>query len=404
MSRSLSLAAYLALRRGAAATNGPLPPPRPRGPLVWVHSPDPERIGIVAAIATQLATEGDRPGFLVTSSDIPANTPGSPDLILQPAPVDQRGPCRAFLDHWKPDLLLWMQGDLRPVLIAATEAKPLSRLIIDAQAERIGVAKSGWIPGVTRALLDRFELALATDHAAAAQLRRAGMEANRIEVSGALQIGLSVPPCNERERRALAALLGTRPVWLAADVPMAELDAIATAHRQASRRAHRLCLILVPANPADAPAMAAQLRRDGTTVTCRAEGTDPDEATQIYLAENNSELGLWYRLAPITYLAGTLAGQGGRSPLEPAGLGSALLHGPLTAPHTADYQRLSAAGATRSVRSTIDLGNAVEVLLAPDKAAAMAHAAWDVTSSGATVTNRVADLIRDRIDRLGQIS
>src|SRR5690606_11848146 len=217
---------------------------------------------------------------------------------------------------------------------------------------------------------------LATDHAAAAQLRRAGMEANRIEVSGALEIGLDVPSCNERERREMAALLGTRPVWLAADVPMDELDAIATAHRQASRRAHRLCLILVPANPADAAEMATQLRRDGTTVVCRGDGADPDEATQIYLTENNSELGLWYRLAPITYLAGTLAGPGGRSPLEPAGLGSALLHGPLTAPHTADYERLAAAGASRAVRSTIDLGNAVEVLLAPDKAAAMAHAAW----------------------------
>jgi len=228
------------------------------------------------------------------------------------------------------------------------------------------------------------------------------MEGSRIEVTGPMQIGLNVPSCNEKERREMAALLGTRPVWLAADVPMAELDAVATAHRQASRRAHRLCLILVPANPADAVEMAAQLRRDGTTVTCRSESTDPDEATQIYLVENNAELGLWYRLAPITYLAGTLAGQGGRSPLEPAGLGSALLHGPLTAPHSADYERLASAGASRAVRSTVDLGNAVEVLLAPDKAAAMAHAAWDVTSSGAAVVNRIADLIRERIDRLGQ--
>ena len=402
MSRSLSLAAYLALRRGVTAADSPPLPPRPRGPLVWVHSPDPSRIGIVAAIATQLATEGDKPGFLVTSGDIPANTQSGPNLILQPAPVEQRGVCRAFLTHWQPDLLLWMQGDLRPVLIAATEAKPLSRLMIDAQADHIGVAVPGWFPGVTRALLDRFELALTTDHAAAAQLRRAGMEASRIEVTGPLQIGLNVPSCNERERRDLSAMLGTRPVWLAADVPMSELDTVVAAHRQASRRAHRLCLILVPANPSDATEMAAQLRRDGTTVTCRGEGADPDEATQIYLTENNSELGLWYRLAPITYLAGTLAGQGGRSPLEPAGLGSALLHGPLTAPHSADYLRLAAAGASRAVRSTVDLGNAVEVLLAPDKAAAMAHAAWDVTSSGATVVNRIADLIRERIDRLGQ--
>ena len=39
--------------------------------------------------------------------------------------------------------------------------------------------------------------------------------------------------------------------------------------------------------------------------------------------------------------------------------------------------------------------------MAPDKAAAMAHAAWDVTTAGAEVGNRVIDLIRDGLDKAG---
>ncbi len=73
----------------------------------------------------------------------------------------------------------------------------------------------------------------------------------------------------------------------------------------------------------------------------------------------------------------------------------------MTNGHVAAYARLAGAGAVRAVRTATDLGHAVEVLLAPDRAAAMAHAAWDVTSRGADVTNRLAELIRVRLDRLG---
>lgn len=181
---------------------------------------------------------------------------------------------------------------------------------------------------------------------------------------------------------------------------MVELEQISAAQRQASRRAHRLLLLLIPAVPAEAAEMAQRLRDDGFVVSCRSDGAEPDEATQIYLADSAAEMGLWYRLAPFTFMGGTLEGLGGRHPFEPAALGSAVLHGPVTAGHAPAYQRLASAGASRAVRSAADLGNAVEVLLAPDKAAAMAHAAWDVTSSGAGVTNRVVDLIRAHLDKL----
>lgn len=399
MSRALPLAAYLAFRRGVAARQAEFPP-RPKGPLVWVHCPDPARIPTVSALAAQLAHEGDWPTFLVSSATIPEGAPSGPKLILQPAPPDQRDPARVFLEHWRPDVLLWMQGDFLPVLLAETDRMPLARLMIDMRAARVGVAGGGWMPGLTGALLDLFEHALATDHDAAIRLRKAGFPAEKIEVTGPLDPGTPVLPCNERERRDLAQTLGSRSVWCAAEVPLVELEQVSAAHRQASRRAHRLLLILVPANPADATEMANRLRDDGFAVACRSEGAEPDETTQIYLADSTAEMGLWYRLAPFTFMGGTLEGVGGRHPFEPAGLGSAVLHGPVTAEHAPFYQRLASAGASRAVRSAADLGNAVEVLLAPDKAAAMAHAAWDVTSGGAEVTNRVVDLIRSRLDRL----
>ncbi len=349
------------------------------------------------------ADDGERLTFLLTSPGIvPAIAPGivgTAQVLLQPEPPDQRVAVRSFLAHWSPDLLLWMHGDLRPALLSEAARISLPRVMIDAAASGLGATAGGWMPGLTRSLFEMFDTILAIDEEAAIRLRRLGVSSDRIEVAGALDAGTLALPCNERERRDLAMTIGTRPVWLAAETRLSEVEAIAAAHRKACRRAHRLLLILVPADPAEVPAMADILRGADFKIAVRSEGAEPDEPTQVYLADNPNEMGLWYRLAPITFQGGTLASGNGRSPFEPAALGSAVLHGPQTDPHGGSYARLARAGASRAISGPADLGAAVEALLAPDKAAAMAHAAWDVTSSGADVTNRVMELIRDRLNR-----
>ncbi len=148
--------------------------------------------------------------------------------------------------------------------------------------------------------------------------------------------------------------------------------------------------------------MAAAATEAGLRVAQRAEGDEPEEGTQIYLAEGTLELGLWLRLAPVAFLGGTLAGApGGRSPLEAAALGAALIHGPQAGAHPEAWGRLDSAGAARVVLNAAELGRAVEALLSPDRAAVMAHAGWDVATRGAAVANRVGDLLREALDGHG---
>ena len=146
--------------------------------------------------------------------------------------------------------------------------------------------------------------------------------------------------------------------------------------------------------------MAKALAEADLRVAERADGEEPEDGTQVYLADGTGEMGLWLRLAPLVLLGGTLPdGPGGRNPCEAAALGSALLHGPVTAPHAEAWARLDTAGAARVVLNGAELGRAVEALLAPDRVALMAHAGWDVATRGAEVSNRIADLIHEAVSR-----
>ena len=76
-------------------------------------------------------------------------------------------------------------------------------------------------------------------------------------------------------------------------------------------------------------------------------------------------------------------------------MGSAIIHGPETGTEAEDFARLRRAGGSRLVRVPADLGEAVGDLLAADRCARLAQAAWGVASAGADATNLALDLAAD---------
>ncbi|NOR32353.1 MAG: 3-deoxy-D-manno-octulosonic acid transferase, partial [Sulfitobacter sp.] len=93
------------------------------------------------------------------------------------------------------------------------------------------------------------------------------------------------------------------------------------------------------------------------------------------------------------------SGPGGCDPFEAAALGSAVLYGPKVRRFLPSYTRLAAEGAARIVNDATALGTAVSRLIAPDQAAVMAHAGWDVISRGAALTDKVIDLVQETLDQ-----
>jgi 3-deoxy-D-manno-octulosonic-acid transferase len=364
--------------------------PRPEGPLLWVHLDDPARLPAVAGLAQALAADG-----VATLLTLPPgrDLPAVPGALVRPAPSEAAA--AAFAAAWRPDLLVWIGGGLRPALVARA---PCPRLLVEGAPARHLLAAGRWLPGLGRATLALFAQAGGASVEAVERMRRLGLPREGVALLPPLDLPPAALPCNERERRDLAETLASRPVWLAAGVTAAEVRHVLFAQQRASRSAHRLLLILAPLTPEAAEEAARRVGAAGLRLASRADGAEPEAETQVYLAEGMTELGLWFRLAPVSFIGGTLAGgPGGRHPFEGAALGSALLHGPVTEPFGGAWTRLEAAGAARLVRNGAELGTAVETLLSPDRAAAMAHGAWDVATEGAEAANRLEAMVRARL-------
>jgi 3-deoxy-D-manno-octulosonic-acid transferase len=320
-------------------------------------------------------------------------------IIIDAAPSEHPQDISAFLEHWQPDVALWLWGDLRPNLILAAHKKGVPLIMADADQRGFENRRDRWLPEVARDVMAYFTSVLARSKPAHARITKLMRNETPLELSGPLMAGGQALTFPRSDFDNLSIVLGGRPVWLAASGRPNEIQTVLAAHRHALRLSHRLLLVLNPASEDQAADCQAKLSTEGLRSARWDEGEMPDDNCQVLLATAQDELGLWYRIAPLSFLGSSLTtGQHGLDPFQAAALGTAILYGPNVRNHMPSYTRLAAAGAARIVNDAGALGIAVARLISPDHAASMAMSGWDVVSQGAAITDRITELVIDSLD------
>src|SRR4029079_13721805 len=97
-------------------------------------------------------------------------------------------------------------------------------------------------------------------------------------------------------------------------------------------------------------------------------GESPAPAICISVANTMAGLGLFYRLAPIVFMGGSLIPHGGQNPIEAVKLGASIVHGPHVFNFSDVYEALDAAGGARRADSQEALVKQLGQLLADPKA------------------------------------
>lgn len=375
--------------------------PRPRGRLVWFHAVSVgESLALLELMRRMVADDPNLNCLITTGTSTAAELLKTrlPDRVVhQFIPIDAMPAVTAFLDHWHPDVAVWSESEFWPALIWATSERGIPMISINARISPRSVRRWRWIKSPIRALLGRFAFVQTQDEFTADSLEILGLPADRIAVTGSLKEGSEPLPCDEKELARLTRQVSGRPVWVAASTHEGEEIAAVAAHRLAHRSMPRLLLILVPRHTERADSILAGIDPEEWNITRRSAGEDIAKDTEIYLADTMGELGLWYRLASVAFIGGSLEPVGGHNPFEPATLGSAILHGPHVFNFVESYQRFDSVGAARQVADADELGQALVETLQPDRAALMATAAWTAISEGADVTDRAIELVQSQL-------
>jgi 3-deoxy-D-manno-octulosonic-acid transferase len=374
---------------------------RPKGPLVWVHAASIGEATSVLALIERMLEE--RPGLeiLITTGTVAAARLLEPRLPSgarhQFVPADMPGAVARFLDHWRPDLALLVESELWPNLVLMTRQRRIPMLLLNGRlSERSYAHWRSW-RGLAHPMLKSLALCLAQDNIQAERFRELG--APKVASVGDLKSAADAAVLCE-----LRSQVGERPCWLAASTHEGEEDIALAVHRRIARDHPGLLTILTPRHPVRGDDIATLAAAQGLRVARRSQADPIAADTDIYLADTFGELGVFYSLAGIAFVGGSLIDKGGHNPFEAARLDCAVLMGPYTANCSAMAEALTSAGGAEIVSDADSLGQAVVRLLDDKKLRGKrATCAAQVAADGRGTLDAVLDRIAPWLDPLAPI-
>ena len=365
---------------------------RPSGSLIWVHAASVGEVMSARVLVSRLLDAVPQVNILVTSGTVTSAdllAGKLPDRVFhQFVPLDRAPYATRFLDHWRPDLVLWLESELWPNLLQAIRRRTIPAVLVNARMSARSCRRWSRLPRTARHLLGSFARVLPANTEAAERFATLG--AAHIGPVGNLKAAAAPLEAPQAALSALRAAVGARPVWVAASTHRGEEAVCLEAHRAVAAQHRDLLTIVAPRHPDRGGEIAELARRRGLAVAVRSRGALPRVDTDVYVADTMGELGLMFRIAPVALIGGSLVPHGGHNPLEAAQLGSAVLFGPHMTNFPDSATPLREAGAATVVADAAGLAAAVtELLTDPARRAQMTTAASGVAATQCGVVDGV---------------
>ena len=370
---------------------------RPPGPLAWLHAASVGEAQSALVLINRLLEGYSGLQILVTTGTVTSagyleeRLPSG--AFHQYLPLDCPHWVSRFLAHWTPDIAFWIESEFWPNLITETVQRNIPAVLVNARMSASAFRAWQRLGSVAFRLVSGFEICLAQNEQQAERLRKLG--ANNVHSLGNLKYSAEPLGFDAARLESLQNDIGGRSVLVAASTHAGEEVIVSNAHTALLSKVPDLLTIIVPRHPGRALKIETELARRGHQCVRRSTGEKITTDTTIYIADTLGELGLFYRLARIAFIGGSMARHGGHNPLEAAQLGCAIVQGPDMVNFQGVADALLADGGAVTVHDAKDLASVVgqmfedrELWLERTKAAEM------VAKDNSDVIDRVCDVIK----------
>lgn len=342
---------------------------------IWLHGSSAGEVSLLKPLVAML--ERDFPGSPLvvsafTDTGLAAARRLYPRQRVVPLPFDLSFFVRRVLDRFDPRLVIIVESEFWPNLIAAARRRGVPVAVVNGKMSEKSFrfhARTRLVPSVLKSL----DLIAVQTEEHAVRLRALGVDEHVIRVTGNMKYDMTHAAVGAEEAQALRCALELTPddvVVIGGSVHEHEDEALLEAFKAVRARAPQAALLIVPRYPGDAANVAANVRRFGYTPVLKSE-VDAGAAAApgrsgVLVVDTVGELGRLYAAADVAFVGGSLffrgANKGGHNLMEPAILGVPVLFGPYNFSFKETVQDLLARDAGTLVRDASELTAALERL------------------------------------------
>ena len=331
--------ARLSERKGITAL------PRPNRSLLWVNAVSVgEAIAALTIIQSILKKHPEIQVLLTTTTTSSAHVVQKrlpKNVIHQFCPVDTPQAVKRFLEHWQPDLAIWIESELWPNLMHQTQERGIPTILLNGRMSEKSFANWKWFKGVISPLLSRLVCCGVQSEKQATFFKTLGAQ-NVFEMNN---VKLMMDPLKVDLDKfdALKKEIGTRPLWLAASTHPGEEEIVFQTHKVLQKSAPNLLTILVPRHIERAQALKDLAQKESLSSVLRSQGKLHPKI-DVYIVDTLGEMGLFYALSPIVLMGATFTQ-----------LGTFIIHGPHTFKNPQLYETLRSLNFSNLIHESSDI-------------------------------------------------
>jgi len=371
-------------------------PPLPGGGM-WVQAVSVGEVAVARPVLLEVRRRHPELPLVLSSTTATglalASGQQAADAVI-PFPVDLPGPVRRCLDAARPRLVVLVETELWPELLAGCRRRDIPVALVNARISDSsfrGYRAARW---ALAPLLRPVELVLAQGDEDGARLAALGIAEERITVVGNIKYDAApARPVAEDLVDALRRLAAGRPVWVAGSTMPGEDQVVFSALLGIPAPA-RPFLLLAPRHPDRSGDVLRLAAAAGVRAVRRTALAAADAPCDAVVLDTVGELATLYQDAAVAFVGGSLVRTGGHNPIEPARFGVPVLTGPHLRNFASIYKEFAAAGAARIVRDGSDLTQALGAWLADGASArAAGEAGRQLLLRHAGATMRTVDAL-----------
>ena len=371
---------------------------RPQGGLVWVHGASVGESLSALSLLKRLEWAFPKAHFLMTTGTVTSahilEKRLPPRSFHQFIPVDTPQAVSLFLDHWNPDVALWLESELWPNLLMELKKREKPVFLLNGRMSASSYKR--WDKrgrSLMEPLLGVFRKIYVQSQLQEDQFKSLG--AQQVEVAANLKFAAEPLGYEAEALDSMSTVLEGRHVWLAASTHKGEEEIVLQAHADIVLKYPHLLTVIVPRHPHRGQEVLSLCQARGLTAHLRTQYPLPLPATQVYIADTLGELGLFYRLINKVFIGGSFMNAEGHNIIEPAHFKCALAQGPRFQNFLDITQQFEQLHAISIVKDGHELARAIlDWIAEPGLCASRGQAAYDLVTSADQIMDHIVEDVR----------
>jgi len=278
-------------------------------------------------------------------------------VIHQFLPLDISVWTSKFLEHWKPNLSIFIDSEIWPNLISQISEKKIPLLLINARITKKSFKRWKLIISFAKKIFEKFDLCIVSNKESENFLKILG--AKNIKNYGNLKFSNIKNDLNKKLDSDFFNKIKNRKIWCAASTHPTEEILCARSHLKIKESYNNILTIIIPRHIDRIEKIRKELSNLNLKIVLYSKLDQIDINTDILLIDTYGEASIFYNISKYVFVGKStiksLIMDSGQNPIEPARLGCKIFHGPNVSNFVEIYEYLRTLGVTKQVNNSNEL-------------------------------------------------